>query len=69
MADGRDGAQPRRVRARRNQAQSGPGHALRAARDPERGGDNGRAPVRIPERVESHARPPEPTSGLSRWLF
>ncbi|WP_207783815.1 APC family permease [Micromonospora globispora] len=69
MADGRDGAQPRRNRARRNQAQSGPGHALRAARDPERGGRDGRAPVRVPERVESHVRPAEPTTGLRRWLF
>ncbi|MGC1210193.1 MAG: amino acid transporter [Micromonospora sp.] len=70
MADGRDGGQPRRIRARRNQAQSGPGHALRAARDPERAPrDDARAPVHVPECVETQARPPEPTSGLSRWLF
>ncbi|WP_200207360.1 APC family permease [Micromonospora coerulea] len=69
MADGRDGAQPRRTRGRRQQAPSGSERALRAARDPEHGERAGRGPVGVPASVESPVRPPEPASGLSLWLF
>ncbi|MFC4147505.1 amino acid transporter [Micromonospora mangrovi] len=69
MADGQDGTPPRRTQGRRNHAPSGPGRALRAARDPERAGRSRGGPAGVPECVESPVRPPEPASGLTRWLF
>ncbi|WP_433310771.1 amino acid transporter [Micromonospora chersina] len=69
MAEGRDGAQPRRTRGRRPQAQAtAADRALRAARDPEHG-DPGRRTATLPEYVESPVQPAEPASRLSRWLF
>ncbi|MCP3787321.1 amino acid transporter [Micromonospora sp. A3M-1-15] len=69
MAEGRDGAQPRRTRGRRQQAHStAADRALRAARDPEHG-DRGRRTGTLPEYVESPVRPAEPAGRLSRWLF
>ncbi|MET7804950.1 APC family permease [Micromonospora chersina] len=69
MAEGRDGAQPRRTRGRRPQAQvAAAERALRAARDPEHG-DRARRTATLPASVESPVRPAEPASRLSRWLF
>ncbi|MFG2107502.1 APC family permease [Micromonospora chersina] len=69
MAEGRDGALPRRTRGRRPQAQAtAADRALRAARDPEHG-DRGRRTATLPEYVESPVRPSEPASRLTRWLF
>ncbi|MGW5671879.1 amino acid transporter [Micromonospora sp. NPDC003776] len=70
MADGRNGAQPRRTRGRRNQAQAAAAdRALRAARDPEHGDRPRRGPGGVPACVESPVRAPEPASRLARWLF
>ncbi|MFR9777582.1 amino acid transporter [Micromonospora sp. MS34] len=70
MADGRDGAQPRRARGRRNQTQTAAvDRALRAARDPEHSDRPRRGPTAIPACVDSPVRPPEPANSLTRWLF
>ncbi|WP_231921483.1 APC family permease [Micromonospora auratinigra] len=62
MADGRD----RRTRGRRNHTPTAADRALRAARDPERGG---REPVGLPACVDSPVGPAEPVGPLARWLF
>ncbi|MCW3845276.1 amino acid transporter [Micromonospora yasonensis] len=70
MADGRDGAQPRRTRGRRNHAHAvAADRARRGARDPENGDRARRGPAELPACVDSPVRPPEPTSPLARWLF
>ncbi|WP_406045480.1 amino acid transporter [Micromonospora sp. NBC_00898] len=69
MSEGQDGAQPRRTRARRDQARSGSGRAPRAARDREHGERAGRGPLAVPECVDTPVRLAEPASPLSRWLF
>ncbi|MCI4065811.1 amino acid transporter [Micromonospora sp. R77] len=69
MADGRDGAQPRRVRGRRATAQPGNGRALRAARDPERGERTAAARRAFRSAWRARYDPAEPAGRLSRWLF
>ncbi|MFG2052747.1 amino acid transporter [Micromonospora sp. NPDC048930] len=69
MADGRDGAQPRRARGRRQAQTAAAYRALRDARDPERGGRARRGPDVVPACVDAPVRPPEPASRLARWLF
>jgi amino acid transporter len=66
MADGRDGAQPRRTRGQRA---SGPRRAPRAARAEAGANGAARGPGAIPECVESPARPAPPSHPLTRWLF
>ncbi|MEU5790314.1 amino acid transporter [Micromonospora purpureochromogenes] len=66
MADGRDGAKPRRTRGRRG-TPAGLGPEVRAARDPLQGERSGS--VTVPECVASHARPRPAADPLRRWLF
>ncbi|MFC8617903.1 amino acid transporter [Micromonospora purpureochromogenes] len=68
MADGRDGAKPRRTRGRRG-TPAGLGPEVRAARDPLQGERTRSGAVTVPECVESHARPRPAADPLRRWLF